>query len=541
MVSVTIALACATLAFVLQWDWLTTKLLHGARPLMAGTLAGLIFGDVTAGLIIGSLLELMAMGVYTYGGASTPDYIGGAIIGTAIAVTNPTMATAAVAALAIGIAVLFSPFDIMARTFNTFFMHLGDRYAEKLDFRKLEITSWLGLFPWGLSRAIPTFIGVLLVEDAVAILGLIPENVMAGFAVAGLILPALGIGMLLRVMPTRKYLSYGIIGFVIAAYLNFILPATSLKQTNFMGTITVGLTLIGVSIALIVLNMKYGEDALGGATPREKAKEKRGKTLTPKDLRGVFMRYYLHFQLSWNYERMQGFDYFHAIRPALQKIYDKTDDLKEMVKMHMSFFNTNALMAPIVMGADLAIEEEKGIASKDLILAIKTGTMGPLAGIGDTLVFATINTILMSLGVAWGAEGNLLGFFFVLIVSNCIYIPLRYYGFKLGYREGLNVAKTLGSDVRIKRVTEFATIIGMIVVGGLIPIFVRVGFVAEFAVAGVAIPSIQHSLDSIFPFILPALLVGLVYFMLQKSVKPSYVMLALFAIGIAGGTFGILG
>ena len=238
---------------------------------------------------------------------------------------------------------------------------------------------------------------------------------------------------------------------------------------------------------------------------------------------------------------MQGFDYFHAIRPALQKIYTKTDELKEMTKLHMNFFNTNALMVPIVMGADLAIEEEKGIASKDLVLAIKTGTMGPLAGIGDTLIFATINTILMSLGVAWGMEGNILGFFFVLVTANLIYIPLRYYGFKLGYREGLNVAKTLGSDTRIKRFTELATIIGMVVVGGLIPIFIRVKFIAEFTLSGVPIPSIQQSLNSIFPFILPVLFVGFVYTLLKKNVKPSYIMLMLFGIGILGGAAGILG
>ncbi len=83
-----------------------------------------------------------------------------------------------------------------------------------------------------------------------------------------------------------------------------------------------------------------------------------------------------------------------------------------MVKLHMNLFNTNALMAPIVMGADLALEEEKGVESKNLVLAIKTGTMGPLAGIGDTLIFATINTILLGLGASWAIEGNLMGFFY---------------------------------------------------------------------------------------------------------------------------------
>jgi mannose/fructose/N-acetylgalactosamine-specific phosphotransferase system component IID/mannose/fructose/N-acetylgalactosamine-specific phosphotransferase system component IIC len=540
MASLEMAIVCGALAFICINDWLSVKIIQGMRPLMAGAIAGLILGNFQAGLIIGAFLELMAMGVYTYGGATTPDYIGGAIIGTALAVTNPAMPLEAVAAIALGIASLFIPFDIIGRTINTLFMHLGDRYAENLDFRNLELANWLGVIPWGLSRAIPTFIGVLFVEEASTILGVIPESVITGFAVVGALLPALGIGMLLKVMPSRSYFAYGILGFVIAAYLNFILPSLGLAQKNFMGTITVGLTLIGLVIGFIVLSLKYGEGALeaGESTPSE---ERKGKKLTDRDLRRVFLRNYTHTELSWNYERMQGFDYFYAIRPALQKIYNKTEDLKEMVKLHMSFFNTNPIMMPIILGADIAIEEEKGIESRDLVLAIKTGTMGPLAGIGDTLIYATINTILFSLGASWAIEGNPLGFIVVLIAGNAIYLPLRYYGFKLGYREGMNVARTLGSDTRIKRITELTTIIGMMVVGGLAPLFVRVAFVGQITIAGAAVPSIQGSLDSIFPFIFPGIVVLLVYYLLEKNWKPTYVLLLLFAIGLVSGSFGLLG
>ncbi len=539
MISLGAAIACGVLAFLCIQDWLSVKIIQGMRPLMAGAIAGIILGNFQAGLIIGAFLELMAMGVYTYGGATTPDYIGGAIIGTALAVTNPSMPIEAIAAIALGIASLFIPFDIIGRTVNTFFMHLGDRYAESLDFRKLEMANWLGVFPWGLSRAIPTFIGVYFVDQASVILGAIPGSIIAGFAVAGALLPALGIGMLLKVMPARSYFTYGILGFVTAAYLNFILPALGLEQTNFMGTITVGLTLIGLAIGFIVLNLKYGEETF--VAPEETSEERKGKKLTDKDLRRVFLRNYVHTELSWNYERMQGFDYFYAIRPALQKIYDKAEDLKEMVKLHMSFFNTNPILMPVILGADVAIEEEKGIESRDLILAIKTGTMGPLAGIGDTLIYATINTILFSIGASWAIEGNPLGFIFVLIAGNAIYLPLRYYGFKLGYREGMNVARALGSDTRIKHITELTTIIGMMVVGGLAPLFVRVAFISEITIAGAAVPSIQRSLDSIFPFLFPGLTVLLVYYLLDKNWKPTYVLLLLFALGLICGSLGILG
>jgi len=46
---------------------------------------GLIVGDVPLGLAIGGTLELMSLGLWTYGGATIPDYMTGAIVGTAVA------------------------------------------------------------------------------------------------------------------------------------------------------------------------------------------------------------------------------------------------------------------------------------------------------------------------------------------------------------------------------------------------------------------------------------------------------------------------
>src|ERR1700743_1293785 len=67
------------------YDMLGPTLIFASRPLIAGTVAGLIIGDVTLGMAIGATMELAALGVYTYGGAAIPDYATGAIVGTALA------------------------------------------------------------------------------------------------------------------------------------------------------------------------------------------------------------------------------------------------------------------------------------------------------------------------------------------------------------------------------------------------------------------------------------------------------------------------
>ena len=55
------------------------------KPTMAGFFAGLVLGDVTTGLVVGGTLNLLVLGIGNFGGASIPDYMTGALLGTAFA------------------------------------------------------------------------------------------------------------------------------------------------------------------------------------------------------------------------------------------------------------------------------------------------------------------------------------------------------------------------------------------------------------------------------------------------------------------------
>ena len=69
-----------TLFLLLTWgtivalDLVSVPQAMYARPLVAGTVAGLIGGDVTAGLQLGVLLELFALDVLPVGAARYPDH-----------------------------------------------------------------------------------------------------------------------------------------------------------------------------------------------------------------------------------------------------------------------------------------------------------------------------------------------------------------------------------------------------------------------------------------------------------------------------------
>ena len=249
------AILLTVLACVAMYDALGTKTLMLTRPLLAGTAAGLIVGHPALGMAIGATLELIALGVYTYGGATIPDYQTGAIIGTALAATGTgTIPAQTAIGIAVGLpaALLLASLDPIGRFLPTFLIHRADQYALDGDARGLARMHWLGLVPWLLPRAIPTFLaGLALNSDTVTnIQNNIPKGLVNGLTFTGSLLPAVGFAMLLTIMPLRNYWYMLLIGFVLFAYLKVPL---------------VGIALFGLPIAIMFVLFSNRGTAAGTA------------------------------------------------------------------------------------------------------------------------------------------------------------------------------------------------------------------------------------------------------------------------------------
>jgi mannose/fructose/N-acetylgalactosamine-specific phosphotransferase system component IIC len=231
-------------AYIGFYDALGTNFLQAYRPLIAGTGAGLVVGNVQMGMLVGGTLELMALGVYTYGGATVPDYQSGAILGTYFAVQTNSFETGL--ALAIPAALLLTQVDILNRFLNFIFVHRADTYAEKGDAKGFE--RMMVLFShmiWGLSRGLPVFLAIAfgqpLVQAVTNFFNTYPW-INNGIRSVGGILPALGFAMLLKIMPVNKYPAFLLLGFVMFAYLKIPL---------------LGIALAAVAIALLFQSLKY--------------------------------------------------------------------------------------------------------------------------------------------------------------------------------------------------------------------------------------------------------------------------------------------
>lgn len=189
------------------------------KPTMAGFFAGLVLGDVATGLVVGGTLNLLVLGIGNFGGASIPDYMTGALLGTAFAIQSGQGAEFGVT-LAIPIGLLMIQLDILARFSNTYFQHRAERLVDSGSIDAAARMNILGLIPQSISRMLPVFLALVFGSDFVnLVVNHLPMWLMNGLKTAGGILPSLGIAILLRYLPVSRNISYLILGFFLAAYL----------------------------------------------------------------------------------------------------------------------------------------------------------------------------------------------------------------------------------------------------------------------------------------------------------------------------------
>lgn len=262
------------------------------------------------------------------------------------------------------------------------------------------------------------------------------------------------------------------------------------------------------------------------------------QVLDKKDINKVYTRWLLASQTAWNYEKMQGLGYCYAMMPALRKMYkDNDDEMQAAVKNHLQFFNCNIITGQFVLGANLAIEESGGAASKDAVSAVKTGLMGPLAGVGDTLFGVTLNTVCGSIAAYMALEGSPIGCY-IWILVNIAKIILSNGFIHFGYKQGVKLVSSIG-DV-LKNVTESATMLGLMVIGALTPTVVKASTPFVYASGEVELVA-QDILNQIMPALLPLAVVGLTYWLLgRKKMNSTRVILLLIVLSIVLYNLGIL-
>ncbi len=238
--------------------------------------------------------------------------------------------------------------------------------------------------------------------------------------------------------------------------------------------------------------------------------------ITKSDLNRVFFN--LQFlNLTNNYESMQAIGFLTSIAPVLKRLYkDKPKEQRvEAIKRHLKFFNSHVNADALILGVTAALEESTTEEEKDTVVSMKTGLMGPLAGIGDSVLKFTWLPICGSIGAALALNGSVIGPILMFILYNIVNIATRYYGIHWGYQKGLDMVSGSGTNA-LQRLANIANIVGLMVIGGLIATSVKLKFVLEFG-AGDNVIVLQEMFDKIMPGLFSLLVTFAVYRILKKT------------------------
>lgn len=191
------------------------------RPLVAGLLTGLAFGDVQAGVLCGLAVQAVFIANLSTGGATNSEitYAAYGGIGLALATTkDPAVAVT----LSILIGQTFGLIFYNTRmALYSFWNTRAQKAAENIDDRGItmnhvvypQITTFL-------LRAVPIFAAIFFGRSLVDwLLSNVPQVVTDTISVLGGVLPALGIAMLMGIVIKDKiHLVFFFAGFVLMAF-----------------------------------------------------------------------------------------------------------------------------------------------------------------------------------------------------------------------------------------------------------------------------------------------------------------------------------
>ncbi|MBY4797877.1 PTS sugar transporter subunit IIC [Collinsella sp. AGMB00827] len=211
-----------------------------SRPLVMGTLTGIVMGDIPTGVTLGSTLELAFMGSFSIGASIPPEMISGTVLGTAF-----TISTGSGLETAITIGIPVASLVLILKNIGMVFIlppfvHRADTYAAQGDAAGVARMHFLGGFLGvnliiGLAVGIGFYAGGSAVQ---ALLDIIPEWVSNGLQITMGLLPAIGFALLLKMIMNREVACFFILGFAIATYLK--IPTTGVAIFGAVAAVVLG-------------------------------------------------------------------------------------------------------------------------------------------------------------------------------------------------------------------------------------------------------------------------------------------------------------
>ncbi len=267
------------------------------------------------------------------------------------------------------------------------------------------------------------------------------------------------------------------------------------------------------------------------------------RKLSKKALLKSFHNWYYGHLTCFSQEHMQTFGYLCAMLPPVEELYKDEDKKAKAVNTYTAFFNTEPQLGTVIVGMTAGLEEARANGADDVdeetINSLRAGLMGPVAGIGDSLIVGTVIPILLGIAMGMSTGGSPLGAVFYILVWNLFaYFGMKFLYFK-GYRLGGKAVDFLiGAQGEALR--DAVSTLGGIVIGAVAATWVSVKTSLQlFNESGEAYLVLQNKLDEVFPGLLTAAFIIVCWFLMaKKKMSPIKVMLLLVVVAFIGVLVG---
>lgn len=276
---------------------------------------------------------------------------------------------------------------------------------------------------------------------------------------------------------------------------------------------------------------------------KKRRKSEMEKKLSKKALLKSFHNWYYGHLTCFSQEHMQTFGYLCSMLPLVEDLYTDEDEKAKAMDTYTAFFNTEPQLGTVIVGMTAGLEEARANGADDVdsetINSLRAGLMGPVAGIGDSLVVGTLIPILLGIAMGMSTGGSPIGAVFYIIVWNLIaYFGMKFLYFK-GYRLGGKAVDFLiGTQGEALR--ESVSTLGSIVIGAVAATWVSVTTsLTLYNDAGEPYLVLQDKLNDVFPGLLTAAFIVLCWFLMaKKKMSPIKVMLLLVVVAFVGVLIG---
>ncbi|OCX10542.1 PTS system mannose/fructose/sorbose family transporter subunit IID [Lactobacillus crispatus] len=266
------------------------------------------------------------------------------------------------------------------------------------------------------------------------------------------------------------------------------------------------------------------------------------KKISKKTLNKSFNLWFWGALTCFSQEHMQTFGYLSSMLPIIKELYPDKKEQQEKIHAYTAFFNTNPMLGSVIIGTTASMEEArangKGIDG-ETINDMRAGLMGPIAGIGDSLIDGTLIPILLGLALGMSQNGSPVGAIFYIIVWDLIaYFGQRFLYFR-GYKLGDKAVSILVGK-QGKAIRHAISIIGGMVVGGVLASWVNVTTSLQLKDStGKVFLNLQKQLDSIYPGLLTVIVTLLCWWLMAKRhVSAIWTMIILIVVALLGVLVG---